>query len=245
MGTTTARPTAARPAPATATATSRGGRSRLRYATLAGGGLALAVALALGGAGDAPASQAQRPRQSPGAAQIRSEIDGMIAEGVSPTDPKVQMLRNDARALDTAAAAPPQADPGVDANAVAAKADAGQVARTPAEAQARTEEMRSTQPAVRGTILCEPVPGMLTAAEVAGATCYSVPQADGTSRFVAVTPAGKVLVVEFAPGGDVHRLPDAALPPGTTPAHATVSASTSGDLVVSPPGRAAASVDLG
>ncbi len=231
MGTTTARPV-----------TRRRGR---RHATLVGGGLAVAIALALGGAGDAPASQAPRPRQSPGAAQLRSEVDGMIAEGVSPDDPKVRMLEDDARALDAAAAAPHRADPSVDANAVAAQADAGRLARTPAEAQARADEMRSSQPAVRGTILCEPVPGMLTAAEVAGATCYSVPQADGTSRFVAVTPGGKVLIVEFAPGGDLHRLPDRALPPGTAPADATMRAGTSGDLLVSSPGRGTTSVDLG
>jgi hypothetical protein len=205
-------------------------------------GLAIAAGLALG---PGPSSQAQRPapRPAPAAAQVRAEVDAMIANGVPRNDPKVRMLEADARALQAAAAAPPRAEPGVDPDAVAALADAGAVARTPAEARARSSEMRSDQPAVLGTVQCEPIPQLLSARDVTGATCYSVPQADGTSRYVAVTPAGKVLVVKFAPGGDVRRLPDTRLPEGTSAAQ--VSADNAGNLTVAPPGKPAASVDLG
>lgn len=215
---------------------------RPRIAIGAAVGLAIVAGLALG---PGPSSQAQRPpqRQAPAAAQVQAEVDAMIADGVPRNDPKVRMLEADVRALEAAAAAPPRAEPGVDRNAIAALADEGAIARTPAEARARASEMRSDQPAVLGTVECEPIPQLLSAREVSGATCYSVPQADGTSRYVAVTPGGQVLVVRFAPAGDVRRLPDTSLPAGTSAAQ--VRPDTAGNLTVAPPGKPATSVDLG
>jgi hypothetical protein len=219
---------------------------RSRIAVVVVAGLAIVAGMSLG---PGPTSQAQRPtpRQAPAAAQVQAEVDAMIANGVPRNDPKVRMLEADARALEAAAAAPPRAEPvtepGADRNAIAALADEGAVARTPAEARARATEMRSDQPAELGSVQCEPIPQLLSAREVKDAACHSVPQADGTSRYVAVTPAGRVLVVQFAPGGDVRRLPDTRLPAGTSAAQ--VTADTAGNLTVAPPGKPATSVDLG
>jgi hypothetical protein len=218
-----------------------GHRPPARGAVLAAG-LAAAAVLGLGGPGDAH-TPAPRPHPSPAAAQVRAEADAMVADGVPADDPKVRMLEHDARALDDAAAGPPRADPGDDPAAVAARADAGEVARDPAEARARTEEMRSPQPAERGAVLCEPVPVVLAAQEVEGASCFSVPVADGSSRYVAVTPAGTVRVVAFGAGGDVRRLPDTGLPAGAGADE--VTAGPDGTLTVERPGKPDAQVELG
>jgi hypothetical protein len=204
-------------------------------------GLAAAGVVVAGGRGDASRSQAP-PTTSPAAAQVEAEAEAMVDAGASPNDPKVEMLEQDAEALEDAAETPPRPEPGVD---LAAKADAGQQASTPSEARALTEEMRSDQPAVTGGVMCEPIPQLLSAEEVAGARCYSIPQPDGTSRYVAVTPDGRVLIVEFAPGGEVRRLPESRLPAGAQTATAQLAPDPAGDLSVRPPDAAPATVDLG
>jgi hypothetical protein len=207
---------------------------------VAAAGLAAAGLLAISAPGDARGSE-DRPRTPPAAAQVQAEADALIEAGLSPRDPKVRMLERDAAAIERAAETPPTPEPGVD---LAAEADAGTMARSPSEARARREEMRTDQPAMSGAVLCEPIPQLLSADEVAGATCFSVPQPDGTSRYVAVSPGGRVLIVEFAPGG-VRRLPDARLPAGTRTATAEFAPDPDGDLTVRRQGAAPATVDLG
>jgi hypothetical protein len=207
---------------------------------VAAAALAAAGVVAISSPGDASRGQAPRTT-SPAAAQVRAEADALVEAGLSPDDPKVRMLERDAAAIERAAETPPAPEPGVD---LAAEADAGRMAGSPSEARALRDEMRSDQPAMSGAVLCEPVPQLLSAGEVAGATCYSVPQPDGTSRYVAVTPGGRVLVVEFAPGA-VRRLPDARLPAGTRTATAQLAPDAAGNLTVRRPGAAPATVDLG
>ena len=92
-------------------------------------------------------------------------------------------------------------------------------------------------------MLCEPVQGLLGADELAGATCLSIPQPDGTSRFVAVAPDGVVRTVHFGNDGAVDRLDDTHL--GGPPApDARLAPTPEGDVQLAPPGAAPTVVDV-
>lgn len=208
-------------------------------ALVVAGALAAAGMVAVGARGDA--SQPAQPPEAPAAAQLEAEAEAMVDAGMSPEDPKVEMLEEDAEAVQEASEAPPKAEPGVN---MLAEAASGEIASSPAEARALEDEMRSDQPATLGAVECEPIPQLLTVNEVAGARCYSVPQPDGSSRFVAVTPSGKVLIVAFGASGEVRRLPQNRLPANARPATAQMTPTPGGDLTVQPPGAAAATVDL-
>src|SRR5690606_915211 len=71
------------------------------------------------------------------------------------------------------------------------------------EAEAREEAgVAPAEPAWEsGEVLCEVVPGILGPDEIAGARCASVPQPDGTTRYVAVAPDGTVPTVAFGHAG--------------------------------------------
>jgi hypothetical protein len=87
------------------------------------------------------------------------------------------------------------------------------------------------------------VPGLLSAAEVAEAVCVSVPQPDGTNRYVAVGRDGTVRSVLFGPDGIVRRVADTTVG-GPVPRGSTAQPTPQGDLVVAPPGGTPLTVDV-
>ena len=198
-------------------------------------GPVLGAALALTAvAGSAAASAAlSEPPEPPPAQRMRDEIDDMIAAGVPEDDPKVEMLEEAVEELEGADASPPR-DPG-----------AADVADQIAAAEAgRGAGARPGGPTWQsGPVLCEVVPGHLDADEIAGAACATVPQPDGTARYVAVSPNGTVHSVLFAGNGQVRRLDDvragAPVPPGSS-----TGATPAGHLTITPPGRPQLTVDL-
>jgi hypothetical protein len=209
-----------------------------------------AVVLAGVGAGAAASASFSKPPPTPMERLVQDEIDAMIAGGVPKDSPKLAMLRQQLAELRTGDTARPPREPGVDTGAVLAgptRTASGKAASGTAEAKVATEAAgapTTTAPAWQsGPVECEAVPNALGAADIAGAVCASVPQPDGTSRYVAVGRDGVVRSVLFGPGGQVRRLPDAraATPaaPGTR-----VAATARGDLRVAPPGKPATVVDL-
>lgn len=203
------------------------GRRRLRRR---GAVIATAGALTVGGlvgallaTGTAGATSGQNPGPpSDVVQQLEDEIAAMLEEGVPAADPKVEMLEDEVDAL----AAGAQAAPGFRTNAAPAPGRAS----TPAEG--RRLAAQGGQPAERGPIECEPVPQLLEADEIDGATCLSVPQPDGSSRYLAVGPAGNVHVIRFGAGGDVERLPDKQLPGGRRPADVEMAPNAEGDVEI-------------
>ena len=87
------------------------------------------------------------------------------------------------------------------------------------------------------------MPGLLSAADVAEAVCVSVPQPDGTSRYVAVGRDGTVRSVLFGPDGMVRRLADTSVG-APVPRGSTAEPTPQGDLVVAPAGGAPVTVDV-
>jgi hypothetical protein len=220
-----------------------------------GAALAAALVLAAVGASAAASGALSEPPPVPAANEMRTEIDAMIESGMSPDDPKIQMLEDEVAELEAGATATPRREPGVDVAATLEAAEAAEAAED-AGVSTRSAGPSATpgaaggpaagggQPAWEsGPVQCEAVPGLLGAAEIAAALCVSVPQPDGTSRYVAVGPDGTVRSVAFGHDGDVRRLDDtaggvpAALAPGAT-------VTPEGDLVLTPPGGAAVTVDL-
>lgn len=208
--------------------------------------LAAALVLTAVAASAAASAALSEPPDPAPAQQLRGEIDDMIASGVPEDDPKVKMLEDAVEELTEADPTPPR-DPGAAgiadriAAAEAAAEGSGSASRAPADGA------RPSAPAApawqSGPVLCEVVPGQLGPDEIAGAVCASVPQPDGTARYVAVTPDGTVRSVLFAADGRVQRLDDvraaAAVPP-----RSAVAASPDGRLTITPPGRPAMTVDL-
>ncbi len=178
--------------------------------------------------------------------QLHDEIDGMVEAGLDEDDPKVDMVEDQLAAIEQGEGQPAR-ERGVDTGAMLAEAadDAAAAAEaeagrgTPGAGTAADEDLVWES----GPVPCEPVPGLLTLEEIAGATCLSVPQPDGTNRYVAVAPDGLVRSVRFGNDGQVSRLDDTRaigpLAEGTT-----LTPTPEGDLRVEPPGRAAAAVDL-
>ena len=211
--------------------------------------LAAALLLTAVTASGAASAALTEPPDPPPAQQLREEIDAMVAAGVPEDDPKVEMLEAVADDLADADPTPPR-DPGAagvaDKIAAAEAVDAaGDRAATPA---APAEGARPGAPAAApawqsGPVLCEVVPGQLGPDEVAGAVCASVPQPDGTARYVAVAPDGIVRTVLFAGDGQVHRLAD--VPAGTAvTAGWALGVTPEGHLTIAPPGLRARTVDL-
>jgi hypothetical protein len=178
--------------------------------------------------------------------QLRDEMDGMLAAGLDEDDPKVEMVEEQLAAIEDGAGKPAR-ERGVDTGAMLAEAaDDGAAA---AAAEAGRGEPGAGPPADEdltwesGPVACEPVPGLLSVEEIAGATCLSVPQPDGTNRYVAVAPDGVVHSVRFGNDGEVRRLDDTRTR-GPLTAGTGLAPTPEGDLRVTPPGRAAAAVDL-
>jgi len=126
---------------------------------------------------------------------LEAEIAAMVAAGVPEGDAKLALLRADLAALQDNVGVAPVPEPGVDMSLGDATRDA-------------EEDRADASLWDDGEVPCEPIPpNLLTAAEIAGATCRSEPQADGSSLYIATTPAGTELTVEFHPDGTVTRLP--------------------------------------
>ena len=172
--------------------------------------------------------------------QLQDEIDALRAAGLPADHPKVRMMQESLDQLRAPVPAGPRRDPRGDVGALLAESEAQRAdpAAAMAEAAAEGEPLWES-----GTVDCEPVPGLLTAAEVTGATCVGVPQPDGTSRYVALGADGVARTVLFGVDGQVRRLPDtqvaANLAPGTA-----VTPTPEGDLQVAPPGQQPTVVDL-
>lgn len=212
--------------------------ARRRIPVLATGLLLTAVA-ASAAAGAALSEEPPTPLE----AEMRDEIDAMVDAGIPPDDPKVQMLEDALDELERGADAAAPPEPGVDVGALLEQSRAAEAAED-ARVQTRGDDPSAAAPAWdSGPVLCEVVPGLLDAGEIAGAQCASVPQPDGTSRYVAIGADGVARVVVFGHDGDVRRADDVPLG-GPVPAGAALAPTPDGDLVVTPPGRAAVAVDL-
>jgi hypothetical protein len=109
------------------------------------------------------------------------------------------MLQDDLDALDRGRDVTPPSEPGVD------------VARVLSHPATRDAAVDTSDASLwdDGAVQCEVVPpDLLTAADIAGATCASTLDGDGGSRYTATGRDGTVRTVHFAPDGSVTREPD-------------------------------------
>lgn len=210
----------------------------------AGAGLAVAAA---GGAVLVAASTAvsgQDPDEVPEAVtQLEREIGAMRAGGMAADDPKVELLQDEVDALREGMDAQPRRDPGLSSGPGAADARSS----TPEDAARAAESAGAGGGAEAAEVECEPIPQALEAEELVDAVCASVPQPDGTARYVAVVPGGEVQVVRFGGDGAAERLPDQSLPVGAASAPSadvTLVPSSDGDLVVESDGEELTTLDL-
>jgi hypothetical protein len=206
--------------------TRRNGPGRGRRLAL---GAAVVASLGLTAVGVAGAVRRQ-PEPTALERQVQREIAAMIDSGMSEDDPKVRMVEEQLDQIHRSDRADPPPEPGVD------------LGRRVADAKAGTHDGRAWQ---SGTVECEPVPQLLTAREVAGATCLGVPQPDGSTRYVAVGPDGVVRTVAFGADGKVGRLPNRQLPGGVAAGATTVAPTAAGDLRITASGQAPVTVDVG
>jgi hypothetical protein len=224
-------------------------------------GAVLAAALLLTAVAASAAASAALSEEAPVPleGEMQAEIDAMLDSGIAPDDPKVEMLEEQLAELEAGADADPPPEPGVDVEALLEEAqadeaaeDAGVATRSSGPAGSAAADATAgrggddgDEPAWEsGTVQCEVIPGLLGADEIAGARCVSVPQPDGTSQYAAIGADGSVRTVAFGHDGRVQRLDDVAIGAPLAPGTAT-AATPEGDLVVTPPGQAAHTVDLG
>jgi hypothetical protein len=222
---------------------------------------AMVASIGLTVAGVAGASRRQ-PAPTEMERQVQGEIDAMIESGVPEDDPKVEMLEDQVDELRRSDRADPPREPGVDlrqrvadaraaeraadrARDQAGRAGAGSAASADVAGQVTAAGVPTGPAWQRGTVECEPVPQALTADEVAGAICVSVPQPDGSTRYVAVGRDGVVRTVAFGADGKVGRGPDRRVPGGVTPGATSVGPTPAGDIRVVAQGKAPVTVDVG
>lgn len=222
-------------------------RPRPRRGAILTATLVLSAVAASAAASAALSEEAPVPLEN----DLQAEIDGMVESGIDPDDPKVEMLEESLEQLEEGADADLPPEPGVDVEALLEEAEAEEAAEgaiTPRSgdpgAAAADGSRNGENPAWEsGEIMCEVVPGMLGPEEIAGARCASVPQPDGTSRYVAIGADGTVRTVAFGHDGQVERLADTAVGARVAP-DAAVAPTPEGDLVVTPAGQAPRPVDL-
>jgi hypothetical protein len=224
-------------------------------------GAAVVASIGLTAVGVAGAAR-RHPTPTEPERQVQREIDAMIDNGVPEDDPKVEMLEDQLDELRRSAQADPPPEPGVNLGQRVADAKAAEKAANRARDHAlRTQAGSATQAGIAGqattggvptgpawqsgTVECEPVPQVLTAEEVAGATCLSVPQPDGSTRYVAVGRDGVVRTVVFAADGRVGRGPNREVPGGVAPGATAVGPTAAGDIRVTVGGNAPVTVDVG
>ena len=218
-----------------------------------GGVLLAALALSAVAASAAASAALSRPNASEPVTlekQLQSEIDDMLASGVPRNSPKVRMLQDSLDQLRSPAIGRPRHDPEGDVSGLLS-GDAGAVQPRAGVASASGSGGDAVGTAGgasgnwdSGPIDCEPIPGLLSAAEVAGASCVGVPQPDGTSRYVAIGADGVARTVLFGADGRVQRLPDTQVTAGLAPGTA-LTPTPEGDLQIAPPGRQPTVVDVG
>jgi hypothetical protein len=175
--------------------------------------LALGVAVTAGVATVAGAVHEARRGDEPGggARLLEAEIESMEAGGVAPDDPKLQLLEDDLAALERGQRTAPPREPDVDVGAVLG--DPATALRDATDDAGDAGDAGDSSLRDDGAVACEVVPpDLLTAADIAGATCTSTLDADGGSRYAAVAPDGTVRTVRFAPDGSVTREPDRQQP---------------------------------
>jgi hypothetical protein len=217
-------------------------------------GSVLLAALALSAVAASAAASSALSRSSTTApntieAQLQSEIDDMIASGVPADSPKVRMLQDSLDQLRSPDIGRPRRDPQGDVSGLlsgdtgAAQSRAGVDSASGSGDDAVGTAGGASGDWDSGVIECEPIPGLLTAAEVAGATCVGVPQPDGTSRYIALGADGVARTVLFGAGGQVQRLPDTPAPAGLAPG-AVLTPTPEGDLQIAPPGKQPTVVDV-
>ncbi len=222
-------------------------RPRPRRGAILTATLVLAAVAASAAASAALSEEAPVPLEN----EMQAEIDGMIESGIDAEDPKVEMLEESLEQLEDGADADPSPEPGVDVEALLEEAAADEAAegeivpRSSAPGAAAADGSRDAGDLAweSGEVMCEAVPGMLGVEEIAGARCASVPQPDGTSRYVAIGADGTVRTVAFGHDGQVERLADTTVGTRVAP-DAAVAPTPEGDLVVTPPGQAPRPVDL-
>jgi hypothetical protein len=206
--------------------TRRNGLGRGRRLVL---GAAIVATLGLTAVGIAGAARRQ-PEPTALERQIEREIAAMIDSGMSEDDPKVQMVEEQLHQVRRSDRADPPPEPGVD------------LGRRVADAKAGADDGPTWQ---SGPVECEPVPQLLTAGEVADATCLAVPQPDGSTRYVAVGPDGVIRTVAFGADGKVGRLANRRLPGGVAPGAKTIAPTANGDIRITVSGQAPVTVDVG
>jgi hypothetical protein len=213
-------------------------RFRLRGSVLFAAVLVAAVAASAAASATLSSSSSSAPTGLE--EQLQDEIDALRASGLPASHPKVQMLQRSLDELRTPVPSHPRRDPRGDVGALLSEASEQQADPRAAAAEAAAEGEPLWE---SGTVDCEPVPGLLTAEELAGATCVSVPQPDGTSRYVALGADGVARSVLFGADGHVRRLPDTRMPAGLAPGTA-VTPTPQGDLQLAPPGQQPTFLDL-
>jgi len=202
-----------------------------------GRGAVLFAALVLSAVAASAAASAALSQEAPDPLeqQMEAEIEAMVDAGIPPDHPKVEMLEEELAELEEGGDADPPPEPGVDVEEMIEEAE---------EAEAREDAGLAAEPAWEsGEVLCEVVPGALGPDEIAGARCASVPQPDGTNRYVALGPDGTARTVAFGHDGQVRRLADVAVGAPVGP-DAALTATAEGHLAVAPPGQAPRTVDL-
>src|SRR5262245_8284626 len=151
-------------------------RARLRGTVL----FAAVLVAAVGASAAASATLGNSSASAPTGVerQLQDEIDALRASGLPADDPKVVMLQHNLDQL--RAPSHPRRESQVDVGALLSKASEQRADPSAAatEAAAQGEPLWDS-----GPVDCEPIPGLLSVAELAGATCVGVPQPDGTSRF--------------------------------------------------------------
>jgi hypothetical protein len=218
------------PTPSSAPRARRRGRAR---------GSVLLAALTLTAVAASAAASATLSEPAPPTIEqrLQAQIDDMVAGGVDPDSPKLALLQEELDALRAGADARPRKDVGVDMEArLGADVDA-------AAAEGRAADAGGEPLWESGPVTCEVVPGLLGPDAIAGAACASVPQPDGTNRYVAVAPDGTVRAVLFGPDGRVARVADTRLPAPPAPG-AAVAVTPEGDLQVTAPGEPPVVVDV-
>jgi hypothetical protein len=164
-------------------------RRTLLGVTVAAAGLTVLTGDSTGYFTAAPAA----PPAAAGVSVLQDELDAMARAGLRPDYPKAKMLQADLDALQQGMVSTSPTEVDVDVPGMIAR---GTRARTDA-----AEDLVDD-----GEVLCEPIPpDHLTAADIAGATCSSAPQPDGSSLYVATRPDHSRIVVRFGPDGSITR----------------------------------------
>lgn len=121
-------------------------------------------------------------------ALLQADLDATLEAGLPADDPKVQMLEEEIAALDALEDAEPV--PELEADQLESASGAGQRGAT-GDSDERWDS---------GSVACEPLPGLLTADALRGATCRVEPQGDGSVLYIVTFADGNEQAVPFGDG---------------------------------------------